>query len=251
VSGNEKLLAALAYARTGWPVHPCKPDSKEPDTAHGFKDATTDEERIRAWWYAVPDRNPAIATGAPGPDVLDVDVKPDGDGWVALNQLKRAGLLNSARALVRTRSGGLHVYFAGTAQPCGRLVRQHLDFKSRGGYVLAPPSIVSGSPYEVLDHRPRKSGRLDWATVRRLLEPYAAPREPSGGRGDVSALVAWVGKLGEGNRNSGLFWAACRAAESGHDDELGALAEAAIRTGLPEAEAWRTVESAARKAAMR
>jgi Bifunctional DNA primase/polymerase, N-terminal len=251
VSGNEKLRAALAYASAGWPVHPCKPDSKEPDTAHGYKDATTDEERIRAWWRAVPERNPAIATGAPGPDVLDVDVKPDGDGWAALNQLKRAALLNGARALVRTRSGGLHVYFAGTAQPCGRLVRQHLDFKSRGGYVLAPPSIVGGSRYEVLDHRPGKSGRLDWATARRLLEPCAAPPEPTGERGDVSALVTWVGKLGEGNRNSGLFWAACRAAESGHNDELSALAKAAISTGLPETEAWRTVESAVRKTATR
>jgi hypothetical protein len=251
MNAAEKLNAALAYAAAGWPVHPCKPDSKEPDTAHGFKDATTDEERIRAWWRAVPERNPAIATGAPGPDVLDVDVKPDGNGWAAFNQLKRAGLLNGARALVRTRSGGLHVYFAGTGQPCGRLVGQYLDFKSCGGYVLAPPSIVGGSPYEVLDHRPCSSGRLDWTTVRQLLEPRAAVRELAGEHGDAGALVAWVGKLGEGNRNSGLFWAACRMVESGRDDALGALAEAAIRTGLPEAEAWRTVGSAARKAAIR
>jgi hypothetical protein len=241
---QDKLTAALAYAAAEWPVHPCKPDSKEPDTPHGFKDATTDERRIRAWWAAVPERNPAIATGAPGPDVLDVDVKPDGDGWAAFNQLKRAGLLNGARAIVRTRSGGLHVYFAGSAQPCGRLVRHHLDFKSRGGYVLAPP-------YEVLDHRPGQGGRLNWAAARRLLEPCATAREPSGEQGEIGALVAWVSKLGEGNRNSGLFWAACRAAEAGHDDALGALADAAVRTGLPEAEAWRTVESAARKAAIR
>lgn len=250
-SAGGKLRAALAYAAAGMPVHPCKPDSKEPDTAHGFKDATTDPRIIRAWWHVVPERNPAIATGEPGPDVLDVDVKPDGDGWAAFNQLKRAGLLNGARALVRTRSGGLHVYFAGTTQPCGRLVRHHLDFKSRGGYVLAPPSVVGGRPYEVLDHRPGESGRLDWAAARQMLEPYATGREPAVPRGDIGALVAWVGRLGEGNRNSGLFWAACRAVESGHDDDLGALAEAAVRIGLPEAEAWRTVESAARKAVTR
>ena len=248
---EEKLRAALAYAAAAWPVHPCKPDSKEPATRHGFKDATTDEQRIRAWWEEDPDRNPAIATGAPGPDVLDVDVKPDGDGWAALNQLKRAGLLNGARALIRTRSGGLHVYFTGTAQPCGRLVRHHLDFKSCGGYVLAPPSVVGGHPYEVLDRRPGESGRLDWTTARKLLEPCAPVREPAAEPGDIGALVAWVGKLGEGNRNSGLFWAACRALEGGHEGALGALAEAAIRTGLPEAEARRTVGSAARKATTR
>jgi hypothetical protein len=245
------LNAALAYAAIGWPVFPCKPDSKEPDTAHGFKDATTDPRRIRAWWSAAPGRNVAIATGAPGPDVLDVDQKPDGNGWAALNRVKRAGLLAGARALIRTRSGGLHVYFAGTEQSSGRLVRQFLDFKSCGGYVLAPPSIVGNSPYEVLDHRPGETARLDWCAVRRLLEPVTGVTRPASRAGDVGALVAWVEKLREGNRNDGLFWASCRAVESGHDSELAALAEAAVRAGLPEAEAHRTVASAARKAANR
>jgi hypothetical protein len=76
--------------------------------------------------------------------------------------------------------------------------------------------------------------------------------KPSGSarRGNATALVAWVGKLGEGNRNSGLFWAACRAAEAGHDEALADLAEAAIGAGLPEVEAWRTITSAVRRAAM-
>ena len=62
----------------------------------------------------------------------------------AFHRLKRAGLLAGASAMVRTRSGGLHVYYAGTAQSCGSLTRHHLDFKAAGGYVLAPPSRVAG-----------------------------------------------------------------------------------------------------------
>ena len=77
------MARALAYARRGWPVFPCQPGRKEPDTPHGFKDATTDPGRITAWWTAVPGRNVAIATGAPGPDVLDVDVRPGGSGYPA------------------------------------------------------------------------------------------------------------------------------------------------------------------------
>jgi hypothetical protein len=120
---------------------------------NGFKDATTDPAVIRAWWARCADLNVAIATGAPGPDVLDVDVHQDGAGWPAFDRLKRAGMLAGARALVRTPSGGLHVHFAGTGQDCGRLPRHHLNFKAAGGYVLAPPSVVYGKPYELLDHR--------------------------------------------------------------------------------------------------
>ena len=41
-AGETALARALAYARHGWPVFPCQPGRKEPDTPHGFKDATTD-----------------------------------------------------------------------------------------------------------------------------------------------------------------------------------------------------------------
>ena len=140
---GDVLGQALAYAMAGWPVFPCKPGRKVPNTEHGFLDATTSTAEIRAWWAVHPSDNVAIATGALGPDVLDVDVKPDGDGFAAFNRLRRAGLLTGARALVRTRSGGLHVYYAGTAQPSGRLVRHFLDLKAAGGYVIAPPSFVA------------------------------------------------------------------------------------------------------------
>jgi hypothetical protein len=246
IAAREMLRAALAYAGAGWQVFPCKPDQKAPDTAHGFKDATTDPAVIRRWWPSA--RNVAIATGAPGPDILDIDVKPDGSGFAAFNRLKRAGLLAGARAIVRTPSGGLHVYFTGTGQPCGRLVRDFVDFKSSGGYVVAPPSVVGSKRYALLDHRRGADGRLDWQAVTRLLDPPKPAVKP--GRrdvGDLGKLVSWVAALKEGNRNGGLFWAACRAAETGHRD-LSELIAAAVHAGLSEDEARRTVTSAVRKA---
>jgi hypothetical protein len=190
----------------------------------------------------------AIATGSPGPDVLDVDVKPDGSGFPAFNRLKEAGLLAGALALVRTPSGGLHAYYAGTAQPNGKLPRHHLDFRGDGGYVLAPPSRVHGKRYELLDHRPGTGGQIDWQAIRRLLDPPRPARRRGRRAGDLARLVAWVGHLHEGDRNDGLYWAACRAAETGHDD-LGVLVDAAILAGLSPAEAERTVASAARRTA--
>jgi Bifunctional DNA primase/polymerase, N-terminal len=254
--GSQTMLAgALACARHGWPVFPCRPGRKEPDTAHGFKDATTDPDRITAWWTAVPSRNVAIATGAPGPDVLDVDVHLGGSGYPALDRLQRAGLLQGAVLAVVTPSGGMHLYYWGTSQASGRLPGRHLDFKATGGYVLAPPSAVGGRPYQLVRPHPGYTGqtvqrRLDWTAAVALLEPPQAHRERERppGRGDAGRLAAWVAQLPEGNRNAGLFWAACRVAETGHSEAFDALAEAARTAGLPEPEVIRTIASAQRSA---
>jgi hypothetical protein len=252
---SETLDAALRYAAAGWPVFPCKPSSKEPATRHGFKDATTDPAAVTAWWTRTPMANVAIATGAPGPDVLDVDVKPDGSGFAAFNRLRRAGMLAEASALVTTRNGGLHVYFAGTGQPCGRLPRRYLDFKATGGYVLAPPSAVpadgwasNGTGGYALLGRRGGTGRLDWAAVARLLDPpVLPPRRSRPGGGDVTGLTRWLAGQPEGNRNAALFWAACRAVETGLDAGLDEMVAAAVDAGLDEGEARRTTSSASRR----
>jgi Bifunctional DNA primase/polymerase, N-terminal len=251
---RDALARALAYARHGWPVFPCKPGRKEPDTPHGFKDATTDPGRITTWWTAEPGRNVAIATGAPGPDVLDVDIRPGGSGYPAFRRLQRAGLLDSSHAIVATPSGGLHAYYTGTSQASGRLPGHHLDFKAAGGYVLAPPSAIGGRPYRLIWHqqdRQPESGWLDWAAATALLDPprlrpqlARQPELPA----DATRLAAWVAELPEGNRNAGLFWAACRAAETSDPGALDALARAARTAGLPEREIQRTITSARRSA---
>jgi Bifunctional DNA primase/polymerase, N-terminal len=251
--GGIALAHALAYAGRGWPVFPCRPGRKEPDTPHGFKDATTDPGRITSWWTAAPGRNVAIATGDPGPDVLDVDVRPRGSGYQALWRLRRAGLLEVPVAAVATPSGGLHLYYPGTGQPSGRLPDCHLDFKAAGGYVLAPPSAVTGRHYRAVRYPPGHTdlttgGRLDWAAAVAFLEPGRQDLHPAElpGHADTGRLVAWVARLPEGNRNAGLFWAACRAAEAGHPGVLEDLAAAAQAAGLPAAEAARTIASARR-----
>jgi hypothetical protein len=241
------LRQALAYARRGWPVFPCLPGQKIPATQHGFRDATTDPNQITGWFTRHPDHNLAIATGAPGPDVLDVDQHgPAGNGYTALGRLRRAGLLDGATAYVRTPSGGLHAYFTGTAQRSGHLSAQHLDFLSSGGYILAPPSQVGGRPYQVLKTTGR-DGSLDWAAASRLLEPVREKQRTQARSApirDLGHLARWVAGQPEGNRNAGLFWAANRALETDPAVDLGPLAVAARQVGLPEAEITRTLDSA-------
>jgi len=185
------LRQALAYARRGWPVFPCQPGQKIPATRHGFRDATTDEQQITAWFTRHPGRNLAIATGTPGPDVLDVDQHgPDGTGFGAYARLRRAGLLTGASAYVRTPSGGLHAYFTGTAQRNGHLPDHHLDFRSAGGYILAPPSHVGGHPYQLLTTT-SAGGHLDWDAVTQLLQPQRQQQRPGPARPRTMPSRGW------------------------------------------------------------
>ena len=183
--------------------------------------------------------------------MLDVDQHgPAGNGFAAFNQLKRAGLIDGAAALVATPSGGLHAYFAGSDQHSGKLPRHHLDFRAQGGYIVAPPSQVGGRPYQV-DQPPGRLRRPGLGQGHRPARTRNATRhlQPAGvERGDLSHLAAWVRQQHEGNRNDGLFWAACRAAEAGDETVLAELATAARSTGLPDREIAATIKSARRTA---
>jgi hypothetical protein len=118
---------------------------------HGVKDATTNRARILAWWTQRPQANIGLATGHQF-DVLDVD-GPAGER--AIGQLAAAHGLASSGPLVRTGGGGWHYYLAptglGNVQPRDL---EHVDWRGRGGYVVAPPSRhTSGHPYQWLAGR--------------------------------------------------------------------------------------------------
>lgn len=204
---------------------------------------------VRRWWFEDTRRNIGIATSGNGPDVLDSDVHGDVSGFTAFERLDAAGRIPVAGAVIQTPSGGQHRYFAGSDQGNGTLARHHLDFRSRGGYVVAPPSVVDGQRYEVLAHGPVWM-RCDWQAIRAYLDPRPlAPRQRmSGDETTLDRLAGFVERLETGNRNAGLYWAARRADKSGvlGADGMELLVRAAIRSGLGEAEARRTIVSAMR-----
>ncbi|WP_246623940.1 phage/plasmid primase, P4 family [Sphingomonas colocasiae] len=159
--------AALRYARHGWPVFPCRErdetvrlangnertyKAKSPYTGAGFKDATTDEARIREWWRRHPNALIGLATGRNGCFVLDFDPRHDAvTGEVfTLEQLKadleeQMGCALPPSLTAITQSEGVHVYLR---QPDGEPIRnrgnlpRHVDVRGEGGYVIAPPSVT-------------------------------------------------------------------------------------------------------------
>lgn len=253
--------AAAVYAAAGIPVFPCVPGAKHPLTEHGFHDATTDLRQIQRWWHRAPEANIGIATGR-GIDVLDVDVHALGNGFARLRLLHRSGQISGWAQAVRSPSGGVHLYYP-TAP--GRELRSwsrgtaNLDFRGLGGYIIAPPSAALTERgvrrYEVIA-RGRAPRPIDADTIRELLTPPPAPASTSTrmvrGEAGEELLASWVARLPEGNRNAGLFWAACRLAEAGLSEaETRAVLEpAAAITRLEGREIAATIRSAHRTIAV-
>lgn len=250
--------AAAVYAAAGIPVFPCAPGQKRPLTTHGFQDATADPAQVDAWWGRYPDANIGIATGTVI-EVLDVDVHATGSGYPILRTLQQEGLIGGWGQAVRSPSGGLHLYYPtdpDAAQRSWSRGRAHVDFRGTGGYIIAPPSTITTGDearyYEIIA-RGRHPRPVDADTIRELLtpQPEHPPRQldPLAMRErPVEQLAAWVAALPEGNRNAGLFYAACRLAEAGlpEPDTLGALEPPASAAGLEAREIAATIRSAHR-----
>ena len=252
--------AARELAAAGVPVFPCVPGGKRPLTEHGFHDATTDPDQVDAWWRTHPDANLAVPTGAAsGMVVVDIDVHAPTDGYKAFERAHRAGLVSGWAFLVSTPSGGMHAYYPATPskdQRSWQAARAGVDFRGDGGYILVPPSMVSPNGAAV-DYRVRQintepSATLDSDRLRDFLDPRPTLPPRTGDdvqqSVDVPRLAAWVAARGEGERNRGLFWAACRLAENGvpAPDALDVLTAAASESGLGEREITATVRSAYR-----
>lgn len=146
VTRHEHLLeAAVAYARLGYAIFPCRPGDKAPATPHGCKDATTDEGQITAWLGNQPEANIGLATDG----LLVVDVDGAENPWLA-DQPDRQRNLDAAPVSL-TPGGGRHHLFR---QPSGRTwgnssgrLAPKVDTRGNGGYIVVPPSVVGGKAY--------------------------------------------------------------------------------------------------------
>ena len=164
------IRTALALARRGMHVFPCLPRRKEPATARGCKDATTDPATIRQWWDEQPAYNVAIATGAVS-GVIAVDV--DG-AEAAMRQLEvEHGAMPPTVETITTR--GRHIYLrhpGGIIPNSAGKVAPGIDTRGDGGYVLAPPSVhPSGRAYAwSVDSAKAIAAAPDW-----LIDKIATP----------------------------------------------------------------------------
>lgn len=135
--------SALWYAGKGIPVFPCRPGEKIPATRTGFKEATTDPDRIRRWWGTNPNYNIGLPTGIKF-DVIDIDMP----GWSVISEDTINDLCpGDWVGVAASPRGGCHIYIpaSGSGNTVGML--PGIDYRGRGGYVLAAPSVTSDGAY--------------------------------------------------------------------------------------------------------
>ncbi|MFD1277584.1 bifunctional DNA primase/polymerase [Streptomyces kaempferi] len=203
----DMLSLARWCAAQGWPVLPLAPASTTPalDCAscqesshthvncpclaaglwcHGLHAATTDPDRVEAWWSGNPHFGVGVACAPAGLVVLDVDAHtsplPGRESLlpgieihdrVDLNGLEHGlhtlALLAALRGkadpaddehtlMVRTPSGGLHIWYraddrrqfrSSTGSGATRVLAWHVAVRADEGYVVAPGTTTSSGTY--------------------------------------------------------------------------------------------------------
>ncbi|MEV6786276.1 bifunctional DNA primase/polymerase [Streptomyces sp. NPDC051098] len=269
------LAHALSAAERGLPVIPLSPTKlpalrsphhgeAEPVLCrgecglpgHGVHDATTDPAGVRALFGAAPwATGYGIACGRPPHHLIgiDLDTKAPTDSVSALRHLALRHLFTIPETVtVLTPSGGRHLWLTGppdvvVPNSASRLA-PGIDVRGAGGYLVGPGSVSAHGAYRLAPGTAELSPAPCPRALLRLVAPPARSRHatrarPPHGQG----LVQFVLAAHEGQRNTRLFWAACRAYENGIGEDLAdALTEAAVHAGLSEREARATIASADR-----
>jgi KaiC/GvpD/RAD55 family RecA-like ATPase len=131
--------AAKAAMRRGWAVFPV--NGKVPATAHGLKDASTDESLADIWFSRFPDRGVALATGrVSGVFAVDLDSPEALARFRALQQ--EMGKMPTTPVSITGR--GYHVLFRmpidGDVRNSAGKLGEGIDVRGSGGYIVLPPS---------------------------------------------------------------------------------------------------------------
>ena len=262
-TNRELYRAARRLASEGQPVFPVRSQgerAKRPFTKNGVLDATTDPAQIKAWW--TQHKGAAIGVSAGDIyDVLDVDTKGEFDGRQHLPYLNRIGLLDGCKKVVKTPSGGWHLYFlADPAMTNKTNPSIGIDVRAKGGYVLAPPSFLETDEYDAgyEDHGLTTGSSDDpilWDEILNAIAPTnSETKKPVTllaveRRHSIAHLKGWVLERRFGERNNALHWAVWRCIDGGIDPHE--LVEAAQEIGLEDHEINLTINSALKRAGVK
>jgi hypothetical protein len=242
----ESLEIALRLAEAGSLVFPCAAN-KHPTCPGGFKAATAEPVAVEALWRRYPGPLIGVPTGVKFV-VVDADLQhAEAQQWYG-----RANFPLTCTHV--TRSGGRHLLFKPDERvscTVGKLW-PHVDTRGKGGYIIWWPA----EGYEVL-HAKLLADVPDWVLTRlNPPEPVAVSEAKhrllthAAHSKAIQGIVGAIAAAAKGQRNSLLYWGACRLAELvlervlSQNEAFDLAIEAGRQAGLPDLEARRTVQSA-------
>lgn len=236
------LNEALRLADLGYRVFPCHQKSKVPIPSNGCNGATTDEEKITAWFSTHPKSNLAMSTD--GLIVIDIDDPKkswpeDPDQCLSLGAAPQQRTPNGKHYVFRCPEG------FDARNSVGRLA-ESVDVRARGGYIVVAPSST-------------KDGIYEWTETMRLeVGPEELPEPPEwlmerlrAKIADRPTITAGEGNtIGEGVRNATLasIGGTLRNRGCAQNEILATLSEINKRCSppLPENEVRKIAESVSR-----
>ena len=225
---------------------PARPE--DPRHQHGYQDATTDEQQITEWFGRGFTLEPGHRHRRPRP--RRPGRRPARPSRKRLPRLRHARARGPGRRRRSLRADPgrrdarlLHRLRTSTTAACPATT-----------WTSAPTAATSSPRPPRSAASPTGSSRSSAATAA-----WTGPRSPgswnpsgtSNARrqarprtATLGQLARWVASQPEGNRNSGLYWAANRALDADPAADLSPLAAAARQAGLGEPEITRTLDSA-------
>ncbi|MFI5857225.1 bifunctional DNA primase/polymerase [Streptomyces parvulus] len=289
--GPSLVDTAIWCAQRGWPVHPLVPGRKIPAAncshcrekqdhepvhcpclqagrwCHGFHAATTDLDRIRAWWDAQPRFGVAVSCGPANVVVLDVDAHaskhPQRDrllpGIPIHPSIDLTGLENGFHTLallaayrrqpnpchddttlrVETASGGMHIWYSLPADLRLRSSRGadattalawQVDVRANKGYVVAPFTCTSKGTYRPLGTVRDPAPLPQWLAEELIRTGHGIASSPAPSSQTIRPLIRRTGGPVDGLRRLLEDIEACAVADEG-TGFTGKLNKAAFTAG--------------------
>jgi hypothetical protein len=231
-------VEAILRLASQYPVFPCRrtPEellvrgdlklfkAKTPLVLHGFRDASQDADRIRAWWSPHPEALVAVPTGSRTRlIVIDYDIqKADqaANDWLAAHSsellaTRSHGTLSGGRHyLFRAPEG--HEYRNGVCLTLDGIKRNGIDLRAEGGYIIWWPLHGASSLGEIA---PLPAGLIDEQRIQtRNLEPLPKA-SPLKWAHDRKTLVEALQFLDPADYSDWLRWGMALHLHSGGSDD--------------------------------
>lgn len=198
---NIFFTKALEYVVRGYSIMPLR-RNKLPllNSWKEFQEAPADEDQIEKWWTNDEDANIGIITGKiSGLTVVDIDMS--NNTHVDIDLFPKT-------FTIKTPTGGYHLYYKYTPE-----VKQtantfpqfpHVDIRSDGGYVVAPPSFC-----DYVKEKKRVSGtykiELNFPIVEFPVTLFKMPAQNAQKAPSIGKLLVGFNKMEDGDgRNNAL-----------------------------------------------